>query len=204
MKKRYLSLVPIAAIMVSPLSAATLKPSLEKVAAKVDTDGDFLQLNKFDGDLATLKEYGELVLDIARAENSEIPAALKVGKLFEVLGLNALQATATSSKKVDGSWNNRSYLWTGGSQKGILSLYGKANEKYEVAAFAPESTDIALQLRINLSQMNKVITEIADAMGQGDMMRKEFGKPQQEIGGMTPFQLIEKLDFRVSIAIDID
>jgi len=204
MKKRYLSLVPIAALMVSPLSAATLQPTLEKVAAKVDTDGDFLQLNKFDGDLATLKEYGELLLDIARAENSEIPAAFNLLKMFDLLGLDDMKASASSSKKVDGSWNNRAYLWTGGSQKGILSLYGKANEKYEVATFAPESADIVLQLRLNLSQMNKVITEMGDAMGQGDMMRKEFGKPQEEIGGMTPFQLIEKLNFRVNIAIDID
>ena len=153
-----------------------LEPSLAKISQKVDADGDFLQLNKFDGDIATLIEYGELALDIAKIEVSEIPANLQVAKIFKVLGLDAMKASALSSKKVDGSWNNKSYLYTGGSDKGILSMYGETDAAYVVTNFAPETTDIAVQLRMDLRQATQIITEIAAAVGQNEMMEKEMTK----------------------------
>lgn len=206
MKKRYLTILP-AMLTMAPLQAGAqvqLEPSLAKISQKVDTDGTFLQLNKFDGDIAALIEYGEIALDIAKKEVSEIPADLKVADLFKVLGLDAMKASALSSKKVNGSWDNKSYLYTGGSDKGILSMYGKANEAYFVANFAPETTDIAVQLRMDLRQAKQIITEIMAAVGQSEMMTKEMDKKQDQIGGMTPFDLISKLDICVNVAIDMD
>ncbi|MEZ7956636.1 MAG: hypothetical protein QMB90_05365 [Rubritalea sp.] len=206
MKKRYLTILP-AMLAMAPLQLGAqiqLEPSLAKISQKVDADGDFLQLNKFDGDIATLIEYGELALDIAKIEVSEIPANLQVAKIFKVLGLDAMKASALSSKKVDGSWNNKSYLYTGGSDKGILSMYGETDAAYVVTNFAPETTDIAVQLRMDLRQATQIITEIAAAVGQNEMMEKEMTKKQDELGGMTPFDLISKLDLCINVAIDMD
>ena len=64
MKKRYLSLIPaVACLSLSPASAdVKLEASLEKVAAKVDTDGTYLQFNKIDDDIEKLIEYGIALL----------------------------------------------------------------------------------------------------------------------------------------------
>jgi len=147
MKKRYFAFIPAISCMgLSSISAETkLESSLEKVASKVDTDGTYLQLNKFDGDIETLVEYGELALDLAKKEETSIPADLKVEKIVKLIGLDQMKALAASSKKVDGSWNNLSYIYTGGSNKGLLSVYGDTDEKVSVADFAPETTDIALR-----------------------------------------------------------
>ena len=196
-----------ALLAMSPLQSGAqveLIPSLNKISQKVDTDGTYLQLNKFDADLATFVEYGELALDIAKEETPEIPADLKVADMFKMLGLDDMKASALSSKKVNGSWDNKSYLYTGGSDKGILSMYGKANEAYVVTGFAPETTDIAMQIRMDLRQAKQIITEVAAAMGKSEMMQKEMNKKQDQLGGMTPFDLISKLDVCVNIAVDLD
>lgn len=210
MKKKYLTLLPaipaIAALAPLQSSAqAQLEPSLAKISEKVDTDGTYLQLNKFDGDITAFVEYGELLLDMLRKEEpGKIPAALKVADLVNILGIDALKASALSSKKTNGAWDTKSYASTSSSDKGVLSIYGKANQDYRVTSFAPETTDVAAQIRLDLSKLEPMILSFGEALGLQETVVDELKKNRQEIGGMPISDLISKLDIAINLAIDMD
>lgn len=204
MKKRYLTTLAIASLL-SPVSAQVqLEPTLHKTVQKVDTDGTYLEINKIDDDLSVLVEYGEMILDIAKKEEDDIPKGLNVKEIMKVLGLKQLKATAMSSKKVNGAWDNKAYLYAGEKPKGILSLYGPANAENVVASFAPETTDIALQLRLDLREAKGIAQEIASMIGERNKMDKEMNKSRPELKGLTAYELVDKMNVCVNLAIDLD
>ncbi len=206
MKQKYLTIIP-AILAMAPMHASaqiTLEPSLTKVAQKVDTDGTYLQLNKFDGDIKALTEYGELGLDIAKQHIKEIPADTSIAKLSKLIGIDAMKASAMSSKKEAGAWNNKAYIYTGGSNAGILSMYGKTNADYIVTGFAPETTDIAIQLTLDLRKAEEIISGFGAAFGQTADINQVMDKKLPMLGNKTAFELISKLNFNVNIALDIN
>jgi len=173
----------------STLQAQQLEAALTEVAKKVDTDGAYLELNRIDGDIKVVEEYAELGLQLLKNNEADIPKGLNVKKLIKLFGVDVMKATAKSSKKVDG---------------GIFSFYGGQDEKLEVTHFAPETADVALQLRLNLVELGAIIKEVAGQTGMSDQANGVFTQPIDPLGGMTGYQVIEKLDLRASIAIDIE
>lgn len=208
MKKQYIGLLS-AALFVMPMQMHAdikLNSLLDETAAKVDTDGEYLQMNYMKNDITNLLEYADFIIGLIKKSDTEvdIPKDLDIHALADSLGLNDFVAMAASNKKVYSAWNNKVYTYNNGSVKGINSFYGGSEEKFAVIDFAPEQADIALQMRLDLRQLTPMIEKIAKQFGKTKEMERDMKKPVPELAGMTPFELLEKINIRASIAVELD
>ena len=203
MKKKYLLLPALIATTLSSAWAQDRHPALETAASKIDTKAEFVLLNKLSGDLSAITQYLELILDAARNSGEKIPPNLKAKDLMEILGVNTLQATGNSSTKQDNAWVNRSYLENGGSDKGIFSLFGEKGQAQVASTICPAGTDLALQLQLDLRQVESIVTAIAKAVGEGDKINENMKKPIPNLG-MTSSEVLAKLNVRANLMLDLD
>jgi hypothetical protein len=186
----------------SPASAQDIHPALKKTASKINTAGEYVSMTKLDGDIGAITQYLELILKTARKDGEDIPENLNAKELLSILGLDSLKATGSSAKELDKAWINHSYLENGGSNKGIFSLFGKANKDFVVPTICPAGTDLALQLQMDLRELAPMLMQLAKLSGE-DKMVANMEKNIPELN-MTPSQLLAKLNVTVSIAIDIN
>jgi len=203
MKKKYLFLLPALTCAFQTSALAQTHPDLAGVAAKIDTKAEYIKLNKVSGDLAAVTQYLELILDTARKSGEEIPPNLKAKDMMEILGVNTLKAFGNSSAKVDNAWLNLSYMDNGGSKKGVFSLFGEKNQDYVVPNISPAGTDIALQLQLDLRQVEEMVTSMAKAVGEGDKIDENMKKAIPELG-MTASEVLGKMNVRVNFMMDLD
>ena len=151
---------------IAPLAAENLSlhPELAFAASKVDTAGSFFQVDLVKEDLEMLLPYADLMGEFLQDLDEDLS---KVGVLgiLEASGLLDLSAVATSNTRDGDSWLNKTYRATGGSRKGLFSLMAGEQEAFRVARMAPSGTDLALELRVDLSRMPGLIESVAGSMG---------------------------------------
>lgn len=204
MKKLLFSTIAIS-LGVSGLSAQTkIHPKLTDVAAKVDTDGDYLKLSYIRNDYMKAMQYAELLVDSFQLQKPDFPQDLKAREIMKLLGFDNISAVASSSKKQGAAWNNKDYLHTGGENKGILGLLGDNKTQFVGPNFAPADIDLMYQLRLNLSELPDIMKKVAMLTNSEVAFKKNFEKEIPELGGMTISQLISKIDTTSTVIIDVD
>lgn len=203
MKKRNLFLLPALTCAFQTSALAQTHPDLAGVAAKIDTQAEYIKLNKVSGDMAAITQYLELILDTARKSGEDIPANLKAKDVMSILGIDTLRAYGDSSAKVDNAWLNLSYMDNGGNKKGVFSLFGEKDQAYVVPSIAPAGSDLVLQLQLDLRQVEEMVTAMAKAVGEGDKIDENMNKLIPELG-MTAAQMLKKMNVRVNFMMDLD
>ncbi|MDB9741739.1 hypothetical protein OAB00_02675 [Akkermansiaceae bacterium] len=180
--------------------------TLDEITKKLDTDGDFLQMNYLKNDIAKILDYGDDTFKALSLNEPDLDFLKRIDmkELFEVLGMNNFIATGRSEKKVSLLWNARQYTYTGGKFNGIGSLYGGVNEKFAITEFAPESTDIAFQMRLDFRQINEVFKLIEKELPDSNEFKTFLTDPVEELKGLTGYQFFDKMNMRALVAIDID
>lgn len=203
MKKKNLFIIPMLALGChSSAIAQGIHPALKKTASKINTAGEYVSMTKLDGDIATITQYLELILTTAQNNGDEVPAIFNAVDLLSILGLDSLKATGSSAKKLDNAWLNHSYIDNGGSNKGIFSLFGKANQNFVAPSICPAGTDLALQMQVDLRELAPMLMQLAK-LGGSDEMGANMEKNIPELN-MTPSALLAKLNVTVSLALDIN
>jgi len=205
MKNAYITLLPVAILAASPLSAQDKKfdDGLLKAASKVDTDGSYLQLNRLDGDIKVITEYLSMALDIAKQVEDDVPKDLDVKELVQILGLHTLKSTAQSAKFDGNVWTNKAFIDNGGSNKGIFSLLGGNGTAYSVADMAPEGADLALQLKLDLRQVEKIIMEIAGAVGEERQAKRTMNEQIPNLD-LAVGKLLSKFNVTMNLVVDLN
>ncbi len=204
MRKKHLFLVPLLALGCnSSAIAQDIHPALKTTASKINTNADHISMTKVDGDIGAITQYLELILQTARKNGESIPKNITAKELLRITGLNTLKSMGSSAKEMDNAWINHSYLENGGSDVGLFSLIGEANQTYVVPTMCPAGTDLALQLQVDLRQLAPMLMQLAKISGENGGMTLNMDKNIPELN-MTPTELLAKLNVRVNIALDVN
>lgn len=188
----------------APLAANELKlhPELEAAASKVDTDASHLELSLVKEDMEMILPYAELVGEmLTELEGTE--AKVDVRSILGASGLLDLSAVAKSNARHGGSWLNKTYYATGGSRKGLFSLLAGDSEEFQVARMAQSGTDLAFELRADLSQLPGLIESIGGALGVAGDAKEELAREVDHLG-MTIEEALKRTSFRVQLAMNFE
>lgn len=192
----------------SGLTAQSLQTNilLNEALKKVDTDGEYLQASYVKKDIEKLFSYADdLTKAIALSDTKfSYLENLKTSELLTDLGFGDYIATAKSDKRVHPIWNNKQYTYTAGKFNGINSIFGGTTEKIAVTSFAPETSDLALQMRLDLRKFAPLIEKTAGQLGQTSMMEALLKTERPELAGMTAMEALAKLNIRASLVVDLD
>ncbi len=204
MKKKHLFLIPALTLGFSSSAwAQDVHPALTTVASKIDTKAEYFTMNKLSGDLAAATQYLDLMIDTARKSGEPVPAGLKAKDIMGALGIDTIKAYGLSSTKVDNAWVNRSFLDNAGNHKGIFSIFGSKNQDFKVTSMAPAGTDLALQMQLDLRQIETIANAIANSVGEGEKTKKAMSKEIPEMD-MTVSDLLSKINVTANVVMDLD
>lgn len=184
----------------------TLSENLKKISEKVDTDGEFFEVNYHKEDVEKIIEYGDDLIDVISLYSHELKF-LKNINLAEVMdesGVTDSIASGRSDKKVHGLWVNKSFFLTNGKMRGLNSLFGNVNDKFAVLDYAPETTDIAVQGRLDLRQLKNLIEMVGAQSGKQEEIDTYLKAELPELAGMSIMNVIEKTNIRISAIVDLD
>jgi len=171
-------------------------------ASKVDMNGSYLQINQLDGHIDTVTDYLNLICDVARKNGEKIPEDLDLKKLIKDVGLGNLKALAQSSIRKDDVWINRRYLETGANNSGIFSLIGGQAKPFSVAQIAPAGSDIAIQVQLDLRQLEELIYTVARAANKEPRAHKILSKKDDKLK-MSRADFLKKANFTAQVIVDL-
>ncbi|MFC4995004.1 hypothetical protein [Rubritalea tangerina] len=170
------------------------------------------QDNGVDTKAANFKEgkftdYLELAEKAIEANADDLPEDVKAQDLFNALGLGNISKYAQSSTPQGTEWINKIHLNNGGDNQGALKLLLDTKHKgLSVPNMAPAGSDLALQLSLNLSNLEPLVSSVM-AKAATDEDKADF-KAQMEspvpMMEMTTSELLQKLDLRLNLVIDLD
>ena len=205
MKAKYAMMLPLALMIgASELHGEDSKvhPDLLNALSRVDSDGSYLELNSVSEDMEVLTKYSSILMDIIGDMDKTVPK-VDMRRLLDALGVLDLKSLARSNKKHGDLWLNKTYLATGGSNKGLFSLMGGNGDSFTVPSISPAGTDIALEMQLSFEQLPELIKSIASPMGAGEEADKEFKKEilplQMSIG-----ETLGRFSTKLHLAIDFD
>lgn len=202
MKKCFLIASTVTALGL-PLVQA--QANLQKVTQKLDMDGAFFMASNVENDLSKIAKLGNDLLATARANgNQRIPKELDLTKVLTILGADQIVAYGRSAKFNQDHWTNKMYLQTGGSNKGLLSYFGEKAKPFGVTQFAPEGTDMALDLQLDYRQA-VAITKALSAEVKCEHMEKMAKWPEKAITQNSTWgDVANQLQLQLSLAVKLD
>ncbi|MEO1857741.1 MAG: hypothetical protein ABGY95_10325 [Rubritalea sp.] len=192
MKTKYTQLLPA-------LTLAALTPVVAQ-STDVDTSASNYKEGKF-------SDYLEIAETAIEANADDLPEKFTSRDLFSVLGFENIASYAQSSTPDGSEWINKIRLNNGGKNEGALKLLFDTQHKgLSVPTMAPAGTDLALQLSLNLSGIEPLIAEIMNTVASDEDIaefKAEMAKPVPMME-MTNSELLQKLDLRFNLVIDLD
>ena len=90
---------------------------------------------------------------------------------------------------------------TGQTEKGLLSILGESNQPFVLPTFAPAGTDLAMQMKIDLRQVESIIMSISKTMGEEKQTAIKLGNKIPELG-ITASDLLKKMNMTAHVLID--
>ncbi len=172
---------------------------------QVDSDGEFLKIEKSGKLLTTIAEkLDEYVLpEIVKSGN--LPAEFSFAKIIDLSGLSDITATSESVKKDGEGYITKSFLQTNGSRKGLLSLMGKADKPWASLEYATADTALLLETQLDLSAIPEIMKQVALMLDEEAAEKMLAGlKEKDPIAGNTIEQLLLQADARISIIAELD
>ena len=201
MKIKHIWMVPAFSIAASTSAFSQAVAEAEvPAAAKVNKGAKEFEAHKSDKLLDDLAKWIE---ETAEKEDQKVDGK----KILNILGLDSVGSYAMSSDKQDTEWLNKIYLHDNGANKGIFSLFGGKSGDFTVPTMCPKGTDLAMQMKLNLGNVQEIIREIMIAGGAEDGDIDQFDETMAEDipdFGMNVSDMLKKVDVNINIALDMD
>jgi len=178
---------------------------LNTALQQVDTDGEYLKLEKSGELLETItKKLDEYILPEI-AKSGELPAAFSFAKILDVTGISEVTAGSGSIKKDGNRYISKHFIQTNGSRKGLLSLMGKSDKPWASLEYAPANTALLIETHLDLTAAPEIMKQVAPMMGQREA--KKMLKSLDEkgpLGKNTLEQILLQANARISIIAELD
>ena len=202
------SLLACSALGLTMTSGFAQNVDLEHAKSKIDLNGDHFSIYTLDREMNQMMEYVDLILEVARNNGEKIPTNLKSKQIMNHLGLADLKAFAHSSTFKQNRWLNKSYLQTGPQTNGIFSILGDGGKEFALPQFAPAGTDLAVQLQLDLTQMESMVLKLADSFGKIREARAIFTDATPESddddpGAFKLIRLLKKTKMTAHLVVDL-
>lgn len=192
MKTKYTHLLPA-------LALAALTPVMAQ-STGVDKSAASYKEGKF-------TDYLEIAEKAIETKADGLTEGFTSRDIFKAIGLENIMTYAQSSTPRGTEWINKIRLNNGGKNEGALKLLLDTQHKgLSVPTMAPAGTDLALQLSINLSSLEPLIAGVMKAAASDEdkaEFKAEMAKPVPMME-MTNSELLQKLDLRFNLVIDLD
>jgi len=192
------------ALNLAPWAAAELKlhPEAAAAASKVDSAGSFFEVDIVKEDMDMLLPYADLIGELLAGPDDD-GTKPDVRRMLESSGLLDLSAVAKSNARHGSSWINKAYLANGGSRKGLFALVAGDPREFRVARMVPAGTDLAVELRADLSQVPGLIQSMGAALGVSKEAGGELEKQVKHLG-MTIGEALGRTAFTLDLAITLE
>ncbi len=199
LKSLLLSTVLIATPWVASAQSAK-KVDMKDVIRNLDMDGQFFMANNIEGDLGKIAALGtDFVQNAAKnGKKSCIPADMDFNAVLKDMGMDQLVAYGRSAKHEGDHWVSKMYLQNNGSKKGVFSMMGKNNIKYDVINFAPSGTDFVAEWNVDTRQLMSSLKSIPKCE-----KTQKFLNRKMPAGG-TVEDMIKNYTAKTSIAVKLD
>ncbi len=199
MKNKYLWMLPV---MSFTASTTAFSQAVADVPAANKVNKEAAQ---FDAQPAKpmFDKLAKLITDAAKDGGEDVDGAA----ILKVLGLGDVNSYAYSSEKQGSEFLNLLYLENAGSKKGIWPLLGGKSTKLSVPAMAPDGTDFAMQLRVNLKTLEALMNELMVTAKADEDEIGDFKDSMAEMvpgTDMTVSDLLGNINLRLNIALDLD
>lgn len=183
----------------------TINNSLTTALQQVDTDGEYLQLEKASDLMEVIAAALDKYILPPMLEKEQVPAGFSMAKIFDITGLSEITASSKSIKKHGDNYLTKSFIQTNGSRKGILSLLGKADQPWASTEYAPANTSLLLETHLDLTALPQILKQLAPLLEKKDMAELLQGmKEKDPIAGKTVEELIAQASIRISIIAELD
>jgi hypothetical protein len=178
---------------------------LSTALEQVDTDGEFLKIEKSSKLLVTITEKLDEYLLPDMVKSGDVPAGFSFAKILDLTGVSEISASSQSVKKDGGNYISKFFVQSNGSRKGLLSLMGKADKPWASLEYAPANTAILLETHLDLTSIPQIMKQMAPLMEKGaaeDMLAGLADK--EDITGFTTEQMLLQANARISIIVELD
>lgn len=184
-----------------------LSPAYNAVASHLELGGCSYQYSEAGG-LKLMAEFmDEIIKAMPASERKDMPPDFSLAKVFDMLGMNSVVATGSSSRRrADGTYHSRSFAYMPQGRKGLMTLSGGPATKWLLHETAPKDTDLALEFSINLKDFARdTLPQFLAFMPAKEraMFAEQMGRPDPATG-LSPRQIMEKLDARIGIFLRLD
>lgn len=182
-------------------------PTFRAVASRLELGGRSFEYSEAGGAPALATFMDEILKVLPASERKDIPPGFTFAKLFQLLGLDAVAATGSSSRaRADGSFHSRTFAYMPQGRKGLMTLSGGPAAKLMLFDFAPKDTDLALEFPINLRDFAReglpgILAMVPPA--ERAEAEQQLAQPIPPLG-LSGKQIIEKLDVRAGIFLRLD
>lgn len=151
-------------------------------------------------------DYLSIADQAVESNKDNLPEKFDKDVIIKALGLSNIQSYEQSSTPDKTEWVNHIQLNNGGNNEGIFQiLTDSKHQGLVVPKMAPAGTDLALQLSLNLSQIESQLSSVIE-MGEDEEINqfKEGLSSEVPMLGVTTSELLKKLDLRLNFALDLD
>ncbi len=175
------ALIPLSACQpVTSPEKAQNSPAVEpsshfsKVSSELDTGGTFFTYIELEGDVARFTDSIDALTDLVQRHDTQkalpIPSDVKATNFVEPLGLDGIAALGMSSvASNDGnSFLNKTYIYTPGGRKGLLSLGGGTAHPFHALEYAPAGSDVVYEADLDLRALRDIYEEILSLTEEAD------------------------------------
>jgi hypothetical protein len=178
---------------------------LSTALEQVDTDGEYLKLEKSGNLLTLITEKLDEYLLPEIVKSGELPAEFSFVRILDLTGIKEITAGSESVKKDGNIYISKNFVQTNGSRKGILALLGKADRPWASLEYAPANTALLLETHLDLTSVPEIMKQIAPMLEKqaAEEMLKPLGE-KDPIAGNTLEQVLLQADARISIIAELD
>lgn len=193
-----------------PVGSTSADPdnSFAAVDAYLEQGGLLYGFVDVEGDLERIAKGANEMLANLRPTMKELMMVpqLPLDSIVEQLGLSSIRAIGMSSTKREQGFQNRTFLLTEGTPKGLLAIYGDENSPFLVPDLAPQAADIAVEQHLNTAALLETTRDLAKlVMGAtgASMIENYLSMPLPETD-VKVSDLIAAIDGRMYLIADID
>lgn len=178
---------------------------LSTALEQVDTDGEFLKLEKSSDLLKTITTKLDEYLLPDMVNSGELPADFSFAKILDLSGISEITASSRSVKKEGDQYISKHFIQTNGSRKGFLSLMGKSDKPWASLEYAPENTALLLETHLDLTSIPQIMKQIAPMMEKRATQEMLDSLNEKDpLGKNTLEQMLIQANARISIIAELD
>ena len=172
----------------------------------LDLGGVLYGYVEIDGDMEKLAEMGQEIFDAIRKINPrDFPLEVNFQRVLQATGLNGIKAIGASSYKDGEVYRNKVFLLAPGEKRGLLRIAGGKPHAFETWSFAPAGADVVFEQDLNAKAIYDVIMEVAQIVMDDEgpaVIEGTLMQPLPELG-FKPMKIINDLDLKVSVVVDM-